>query len=198
MQVKRAMDVTAASVENVPGVTIRWLWATPDGAPTFALRLFEVQAGASTPYHTYPYEHEMYILSGQAILRGEAQEYLLAAGDTALVLLNEKHQLVNNGTDVLRFLCAIPLPRESIGVTAQVSLYSLRQEHLSLAIDAAIDVFSARELEVQPGAMSRLIAGDSVAVWTALRDAFAAAARGGETVMVVAVSNACPLPSSQQ
>ena len=57
MQVKRALDIQAQPVEGVPGVTIRWLWAAPDGAPTFALRLIEVQPGASTPHHDHPHEH---------------------------------------------------------------------------------------------------------------------------------------------
>jgi quercetin dioxygenase-like cupin family protein/uncharacterized protein YqgV (UPF0045/DUF77 family) len=194
MEVKRAMTVSAEPVEGAPGVTIRWLWATPDGAPTFALRLFEVQSGASTPYHTHPYEHEVYILSGQARLRGETQEHALEPGATALVLPNEQHQFINTGSDMLRFLCAIPLARESTSMTAQVSLYPLRQEDLAPAIDAAIDVWRSRGLDVEPGAMSTLIAGDDGTLWEALRDAFAVAAMQSETVMVVTVSNACPLP----
>jgi quercetin dioxygenase-like cupin family protein len=113
VQVKRALAVSPQLVEGVPGVTVRWLWASPDGAPTFALRLIEVQPDASTPYHRHPYEHEVYILEGQARLRGEAQEHSLGPGDTALVLPNELHQFVNTGPDKLYFLCAIPLPRES-------------------------------------------------------------------------------------
>ncbi|MCS6940376.1 MAG: YkoF family thiamine/hydroxymethylpyrimidine-binding protein [Roseiflexaceae bacterium] len=85
-----------------------------------------------------------------------------------------------------------------VGLTAQVSLYPLRQEHLSPAIDAALALWRERGLDVQPGAMSTLIAGDEETVWEALRAAFAAAAASGETVMVVTVSNACPwVPSSQ-
>ena len=188
------MNVPAEPVEGVPGVTIRWLWAAADRAPTFALRLFEVEPGASTPFHIHPYEHEVYILSGQAILRGATQEHTLGPGDTALVLPNEQHQFVNIGSEALRFLCGIPLPRESVGVTAQVSLYPLRQEHLSPAIDAAIAAFRARGLDVELGAMSTLVAGDDTAVWAALHDAFAAAATQGETVMIATVSNACRQP----
>jgi quercetin dioxygenase-like cupin family protein len=194
MEVKRAMTVSAEPVEGAPGVTIRWLWATPDGAPTFALRLFEVQPCAATSYHTHPYEHEVYILNGQARLRGEMQEHVLGAGDTALVLPNEPHQFVNTGLDVLRFLCGIPLLRESIGVTAQVSLYPLRQEHLGPAIEAAIDAWQAHGLKVMPGTMSTFITDEGGTLWVALRDGFAAACAHGETVMVVTVSNACPLP----
>ncbi|ABU56842.1 YkoF family thiamine/hydroxymethylpyrimidine-binding protein [Roseiflexus castenholzii] len=85
-----------------------------------------------------------------------------------------------------------------VGLTAQVSLYPLRQEHLSPAIDAALALWRERGLDVRPGAMSTLIAGEEATVWEALRAAFAAAAACGETVMVVTVSNACPWVSSTQ
>ena len=58
MDVKHAFDVTAEPIEELEGVTIRWLWAEKDGVPHFALRLFEVQPGASTFYHTHTHEHE--------------------------------------------------------------------------------------------------------------------------------------------
>ena len=195
MKVKRALTVPAEPVEGVPGVTIRWLWANLDGAPTFALRLFEVQPGATTPYHTHPHEHEVYILSGQARLQGETQEHPVGPGDTALVLPNEQHQFTNIGPDVLRFLCAVPLARESTGLTAQVSLYPLRQEHLAPHIETAVAAWRACGLRVEPGVMSTLLAGEGETLWTALHNAFAAAAAKGETVMVITVSNACPCPS---
>jgi quercetin dioxygenase-like cupin family protein len=110
MQVKHSSEVSAEAVEGVPGVVVRWLWAARDSAPNFALRLFEVEPGASTPYHSHPYEHEVYILGGQALLRGKSREHRLSAGDTALVLPNDEHQFLNAGTEPLRFLCAIPLP----------------------------------------------------------------------------------------
>ncbi len=78
------------------------------------------------------------------------------------------------------------------GLAMQVSLYPLRQDHLSPAIDAALAIWRKHGLGVQPGPMSTLIAGDEAAVWEALREAFLAAAAYGETVMVVTVSNACP------
>lgn len=85
-----------------------------------------------------------------------------------------------------------------LGLTAQVSLYPLRQEHLSPAINAALAIWRDRGLDVHPGPMSTLIAGNEETVWDALRAAFAAAAANGETVMVVTVSNACPWPPSPQ
>lgn len=111
MDVKHSLNVSAEPVEGVPGVTVRWLWAAADGAPTFALRLFEVEPGAASPHHSHPYEHEVYILSGQGLLRGKAQQRSLNPGDTVLVLPDDEHQFINAGSEPLRFLCAIPLPK---------------------------------------------------------------------------------------
>jgi quercetin dioxygenase-like cupin family protein len=86
MEVKRSFEVSAEPVEGVPGVTVRWLWAAKDGAPTFALRLFEVEPGAATPHHSHSHEHEVYILSGQGLLRGKSGQRSLGPGDTVLVL----------------------------------------------------------------------------------------------------------------
>ncbi len=194
MEVKRSSEVEEMPVEGVPGVTVRWLWSAADGAPTFALRLFEVNPGAATPYRSHAYEHEVYILSGQGRLRGKSQEHALGPDDTALVLPYEKHQFVNTGTDPLRFLCGIPLQGEPMGLTAQVSLYPLQQPELAPTIDEALEIFRQQGLEVMPGPMSSLVAGDSANVFRALQRAFQNAAEEGEVVMVTTFSNACPTP----
>ncbi|HEY5765719.1 MAG TPA: cupin domain-containing protein, partial [Candidatus Deferrimicrobiaceae bacterium] len=51
------------------GVTIRVLMGENVGAPTFTMRHFEVAPGGSTPYHSHPWEHEVYVLSGKGIAR---------------------------------------------------------------------------------------------------------------------------------
>ena len=109
MDVKRALSVPAEKSEGAKNTTIRWLWGKADGADKFALRLIEVAPGGSTPHHSHPYEHEVYVLEGKVRLLGEAGEHLLEAGDTAFVRPSEVHQFVNPGDGVLRFLCGIPL-----------------------------------------------------------------------------------------
>jgi tRNA-Thr(GGU) m(6)t(6)A37 methyltransferase TsaA len=81
------------------------------------------------------------------------------------------------------------------GIIAQVSLYPLRQQTLSPAIDEALQIFRAHALDVEPGAMSTLISGDDVAVFAALQEALRHVAEQGQVVMVVTFSNACPVPS---
>jgi len=78
-------------------------------------------------------------------------------------------------------------------LAAQVGVYSLRQPRLSPAIERALARLEEAGLEVEPGPMSSIILGDSASLFAGLRAAFEAAAEEGETVMVVTVSNACPL-----
>ena len=80
-------------------------------------------------------------------------------------------------------------------VAVQVSLYPLRQTELSPAIDRALAVFRGSGLEVTPGPMSTIIAGDDDAVFAALRDAFRSAAEN-EVVMATTSSNTCPVPGT--
>ena len=79
-------------------------------------------------------------------------------------------------------------------ITAQVSLYPLRQVLIGPPIREAVRVFRQRGLETRIGEMSTLVWGEEGALFAALQEAFQQAAEGGDAVMVVTLSNACPEP----
>jgi uncharacterized protein YqgV (UPF0045/DUF77 family) len=78
-------------------------------------------------------------------------------------------------------------------VSAQISLYPLRQEELSPGIDALRRALEREGLAVQVGPMSTLVVGESIRFFAALQQGFEHAAAGGPVAMVVTVSNACPV-----
>lgn len=78
-------------------------------------------------------------------------------------------------------------------VSAQVSLYPLRQEHLTPAIEALRSAFEQRGLDAEVGPMSTLVSGESESLFEALRDGFERAVATGWVVMTVIISNACPM-----
>jgi uncharacterized protein YqgV (UPF0045/DUF77 family) len=84
-----------------------------------------------------------------------------------------------------------------IGIAAQVSLYPLREEALSPAINEALRIFGEHGLDVDPGTMSTIIAGDDEDIFAALQGAFRRATEHGPVVMVVTLSNACPVTGSK-
>lgn len=111
MKVFDWQDVEAKPVEGFPGVTIRWLISKEDGAPRFAMRVFDVQPGAEIPLHDHWYEQEMFILSGKGVASGPASgEHEISAGSVLWVPPEETHSFRNDGDDVLRFICCVPLP----------------------------------------------------------------------------------------
>lgn len=110
MKVQRYDDVTQADVPGAPGVTVRWVIAEADGAPHFAMRVFEVQPGMSTEHHTHWWEHEVFVLSGSGRVRSEQGEHPVGEGSVVYIPGGEKHQFVNDGDAVLRFICLVPHP----------------------------------------------------------------------------------------
>jgi quercetin dioxygenase-like cupin family protein len=104
-------EVEAEPFEGAPGVTIRWVIDEHlDDAPTFAMRIIEVQPGSATPYHTHWQEHGNYILEGIGYVRYGEEVHRVKAGDVVFVPPDAQHQYVNDGDGVLRFICVIPLP----------------------------------------------------------------------------------------
>ncbi len=79
-------------------------------------------------------------------------------------------------------------------ISAQVSIYPLRQEHLAPAVKSVQIAFEEHGLAPQVGPMSTTVTGETRAIFDALAEAFAKAAASGQVVMTVTVSNACPVP----
>ncbi len=78
-------------------------------------------------------------------------------------------------------------------ISAQISVYPLRQADLSPAIDAVKGALEAKGMEPQIGAMSTIVTGEAESVFAALQEAFEQAAVTGHVVMTVTISNACPV-----
>jgi quercetin dioxygenase-like cupin family protein len=106
IQVRDFRDVEAQPA--VEGVTMRVVIGPEEGAPFFNMRVFEVQPHHATPYHAHWWEHEVFVLSGQGVVKTEQGDVPIGHGSTVLVPGGEMHQFRNTGDDVLRFLCLVP------------------------------------------------------------------------------------------
>ncbi len=110
MKVARSVDVEKVEVnmEGASGVAVRWLIGDADGAPNFAMRMFEVQPGGHTPLHTHPHEHEAFIVEGTGTFVCEGQEYPFEAEHAIFAPGGKEHCFKNTSDSVMRFLCIIP------------------------------------------------------------------------------------------
>lgn len=79
-----------------------------------------------------------------------------------------------------------------MNLSAQISVYPLRQSRLEPAIEVVRAVLTKHGLSPQVGPMSTLVIGENAVIFAALSEAFAEAAALGEVVMTVTASNACP------
>ena len=68
MKIFHYQDVEAKEAEeNASKLRVRWLITKETGAENFAMRLFEMEAGGYSPFHSHPWEHEVFILEGRVL-----------------------------------------------------------------------------------------------------------------------------------
>ncbi len=110
MLVRKSKDVeTTPACE---GIVKRVVIGPKQGAPTFVMRIFDLAAGMSTPYHAHDWEHEVFVLSGQGLAVDQHGETAVGTGDAILVAPNEPHCFKNASKETLRFMCLVPLRGE--------------------------------------------------------------------------------------
>jgi quercetin dioxygenase-like cupin family protein len=95
-------------MEGSHGCRVRQLVGASEGAPSFAMREFEVEPGGYTPRHSHPYEHEVFVLEGAGEVYEGNTAHPFRAGDVIYVAPDDLHQFRNTGDVPLRFLCLIP------------------------------------------------------------------------------------------
>ncbi|MBC8386047.1 MAG: cupin domain-containing protein [Candidatus Cloacimonetes bacterium] len=104
----KEVQLEDVDVEGAKGTKIRWLISQKEKAPNFAMRMFELEPGGHTPYHTHSWEHEVFCLEGEGLFVSEWGERSFKVWDVIYVDPNTDHQFKNNGESILRFLCIIP------------------------------------------------------------------------------------------
>ena len=110
LQHYKEVKLEKVEMEGAKGAKIRWLVSSADGAPNFAMRMFEVEPNGHTPFHTHSWEHENFIVEGEGSLITETGEKPFKKGDFIYVPSGFKHSYKNTGNSILKFLCLIPNP----------------------------------------------------------------------------------------
>ena len=90
------------------GVKRRVVISEEDGAENFIMRVFEVEPGGYSPYHSHSWEHEVFIKKGSGIIISQGKEFPIKEGDTIFIPGEEDHQFKNTGRGILEFICVVP------------------------------------------------------------------------------------------
>jgi len=103
MKVKMALEGAQEVYKQIP-------LSKEDGTPAFSFRVFTIEPGGHSPYHTHDFEHLNYMIEGHGVLvNEEGKENPVKQGDFALVLPGERHQYRNKSADQpFIMICAVP------------------------------------------------------------------------------------------
>lgn len=108
MKIQDYRQVPAMPIEEEPGVTVRRVITGRDGAPHFAMRVFEIEPGAATHWGSHWWEHEVFVLDGEGAVKNVDGEVPIMGGTVVFVAPDEMHQFINKGNRPLRLICVVP------------------------------------------------------------------------------------------
>jgi len=104
-------ELSAVDLDNgsdIRHVVKRVLVGPDHGAEGFVMRLFTLGTGGSTPSHTHPWEHEVYVLRGTGALLTDEGEQPLCPGHAAFVPAGARHRFATRGEGPFEFICVVP------------------------------------------------------------------------------------------
>jgi len=81
-------DGKTSGIKFFPAITAK------DGAPGFAMRLFEIDPGGNTPEHSHSWEHEVFIIGGNGFVLEGNRKIPVEKEDFILVPQDELHQFI--------------------------------------------------------------------------------------------------------
>jgi quercetin dioxygenase-like cupin family protein len=106
MRIISYKKVEAKEAEGSSELKIRWL--NNEGSKIFAVRHIEIEPDGYSPYHSHPWEHEIFVLEGSGTAVGEKSVESISVGDLISIPGEEIHQIKNTGKSTLKILCMIP------------------------------------------------------------------------------------------
>lgn len=117
--INRAGSIDYESVSAADGLTKGVLLDEASGSDTFAIRRFELAAGAEVPKHTNEVEHGQYVLSGEYIVGIDDEEYEVSPGDSIFIPANTVHWYRNTGDEAGAFICVVPTGDDEINLVTE-------------------------------------------------------------------------------
>ena len=110
MKTRRGFDLDG----SVSCLQVQWLLASPDGAPTFALRRLTLEPECQTHVQSRPWEHDADAVRCRAVVAIGETEPPLRPDCVVLVLPDEVH-CFRSGDQGLQFVCLVPLGEATRG-----------------------------------------------------------------------------------
>lgn len=115
MIIKKLGEIPLEDMSGYDNISKQIVLGPKDGSKEIVVRYFSQKPGAKSPYHTHPFPHLVYIVSGQGMLMdSNGNKYVLGAGDHVYINDNEKHCFENIGKKPFDFYCTVPIRGEKM------------------------------------------------------------------------------------
>jgi len=98
----------AKELKTPHGKSIRWLLSEEIGAPNFEMRYFEINKESEPSEDKHSWEHEVFIVKGQGIVKSGGVEKKVKPEDAIFIPASEPHQFSNLKEDPFGSICVIP------------------------------------------------------------------------------------------
>jgi len=100
-----------ADPATVVAATKQILIGAAEGARNFAVRYFELPAGATSSLDHHAHDHGVMIMRGHGVVRLGDERHPIGTGDVVYIAAYEVHQFENPGPEPLGFLCVVGAER---------------------------------------------------------------------------------------
>jgi len=102
-------NIKSTKEQKTPsGKSVWWLLSKEIGTPNFEMRYFEVKKGIKGKEEKHPFEHEVFVVKGEGVIKSGETETKIKPGDAIFIAPNELHQFFNFRKDPVGFICIIP------------------------------------------------------------------------------------------
>ena len=106
---KEKVEMENEEGEKTTGTWIQWLIREKQEAKNYAMRLFTMEPNAKIAKHYHPWEHEIFVLSGEGIIGVGDKEVKVHAGNFLYIEPDIPHWYRNESDKEFKFLCIIPI-----------------------------------------------------------------------------------------
>ena len=87
---------------------LKWLLTKEIGAPNFEMRYLLILKSAEYSEGAHPWEHGIFVVEGEGILRSGGEERVIKPGDAVFIPSGETHGFQNPWEEALGLICVIP------------------------------------------------------------------------------------------
>jgi quercetin dioxygenase-like cupin family protein len=103
MYVKDYLDIPVEAA-GTDGLSARWVINATQGATNFAMCIYELQPGKTTPFHQHDHEHEFFVFEGTGQVITPEGVVEIGPGSAIFISSGEQHQFSNLGDSLLRMV----------------------------------------------------------------------------------------------